>query len=128
MDERKKVLLVDDDPDFVEVNRLVLEQSGFDVVCAYDGEEGLQKARAEAPDVVVLDVMMGSLDEGFRVSRALRGSERTKDTPLIMLTAISSELPLDFEADDMWLPVDVFLEKPVEPDQLVVEVTKALGQ
>jgi CheY-like chemotaxis protein len=130
-----KVLLVDDDVDFVEVNRLALEQAGFEVLTAYDGDEGMRRATAEAVDVVVLDVMMRSPEEGFELARRLRGDRRTQKLPLVMLTSVNdvnrarglftfSEL----DRDDTWLPVDRFLEKPFPPDRLVPTVQDVLAR
>jgi len=123
-----KVLIVDDDADFVEVNKMVLEGNGYEVVCAYNGEEGKQKALAEKPDVIILDVMMTTKTEGFDVARELRQKDETKKIPIIMLTAVNQEVPWKFGPDEVWLPVDEFLEKPVKPDTLLAAVKKAVGK
>ena len=122
-----KVLLIDDDVDFVEVNKTLLEAKDHEVVCAHNGQEGREKARAEKPDVIVLDVMMEKKTSGFEVARDLRADETTKNIPIIMLTAVNQEVPWKFGADEMWLPVDEFIEKPVKPDRLLAAVEKALG-
>jgi len=114
-----KVLLVDDDVDLVEATKIVLESNGYEVVCAYNGKEGKDKAKAEKPNVIILDVMMTHKTEGFDTARELREDGETKDIPIIMLTAVNQEVPWKFEADSVWLPVDKFVEKPVEPDQLL---------
>jgi len=126
MNAKKRVLLVDDDADFVEVNRAVLENSGYEVAVAYNGKECLEKVRAESPDVIILDVMMATHSEGFNVSRDLRNSEHTKNIPILMVTSINDTVPYKFERDDTWLPVDSFIEKPIEPQQLLEEVKKML--
>ena len=122
MQEKKRVLLVDDDVDFVDLSTTFLESKGYQVVAAYDGEEGMKKAKKNRPDLIVLDVMMTRLTEGFDVSLL-------RDIPVIMLTGIrkKEKLPWTFEPDDTWLPVAKFLEKPISPPQLLEEIEKAIG-
>jgi two-component system, OmpR family, alkaline phosphatase synthesis response regulator PhoP len=130
-----KVLLVDDDVDFVEVNRLALEQAGFDVLTAFDGDEGMRRATTEPVDVVVLDVMMRTPEEGFELARRLRGDHRTEKLPLLMLTSVNEVNRArglftfsDLDRDSTWLPVDRFLEKPFPPDRLVPAVQEVLAK
>ncbi len=123
----KKVLLVDDDRDFVEANKLVLESGGYEVETAYGGEEGRQKAVETEPDVIVLDVMMETNQTGFEVARWLRAQDTTCSIPIIMLTGINQEFPMNFDKDEVWLPVDEFFEKPIEPDQLLETVKAKVG-
>ncbi|MBT5710998.1 response regulator, partial [Candidatus Poribacteria bacterium] len=118
-----KVLVVDDEPDILDLVELTLVSEGFDVVTATDGAEALAAAHAEGPDLVLLDVSMPDLD-GFEVMQALRGSPTTREIPVIMLTAraqISDKLRgLSSGADD-------YITKPFEPSDLVARVTAALG-
>ena len=125
-----KILIVDDDPDFQEVHRAVLEGKGFEVVSAYDAEEGIAKIRDEEPDLVILDVMMPDDHEGFEVARDVREQLGLRDLPILMLTAIHArrQVPYRFAPDDEWIPVDVFLDKPVEPEMLVNKVVEMLGE
>jgi len=125
---QKKVLLVDDEVDFVEINKVALEQQGFAVVAAHDGIEAVKVAVAEKPDIVILDVMMTSSTEGFDVARKLRQKEETKDTPIIMLTAVRERMDVKYkiEPDQEWLPVTEFLEKPVPPARLIEKVKHVL--
>jgi len=123
----KKVMLVDDDPDFVEASRAVLECNGYDVAVAHNGEECLEKVVDERPDIIVLDVMMRTRGEGFDVSRELRNSEQTKHIPQLMVTSVNKTVTFSFEPDETWLPVDVFIDKPLEPHQLLSEVKRRLG-
>lgn len=118
----KKVVLVDDEEDIVEVLSVALESNGFDVVPAYSGEQAKEKIPEQNPDVIVLDVMMETHTKGFEVARWLRGREDTKDIPIIMLTGVNQEYPFDFGPDDMWLPVDKFINKPVSAERLLAEV------
>ena len=123
MNGKKKVLLVDDDADFVKMNGVTLEANGYEVISACNGAECLEKARAERPDLIILDVMMTTDSEGFGVARKLRKEcEATKDIPIIMLTSVHQRYPFDFGPDETWLPVQTFLDKPVPPDRLLREV------
>ncbi|MFW6189363.1 MAG: response regulator transcription factor [Planctomycetota bacterium] len=119
-----KVLLVDDDREFVEVTSILLESNDFDVATAYNAEDGKQAAVAEQPDVIILDVMMETQTAGFDAARWLREREETADIPIILLTAVNQEVPWRFESDEVWLPVDEFLDKPVSPEKLLNEVQK----
>ena len=117
----KKVLIIDDDFDLVEAMRITLEAAGFEVIDAQDGEKGLEKIKSETPDLVLLDVMMSSMDEGFHVAYKIRDDATMKDTPIVMLTAVGNQTGFQFDPgkDSDFLPVDAFLEKPVNPKKLV---------
>ncbi len=117
----KKVLIIDDDFDLVEAMRITLEAAGFEVIDAQDGEKGLEKIREDSPDLVLLDVMMTSMDEGFHVAYKIREESAIKDTPIVMLTAVGNQTGFQFDPgkDADFLPVDDFLEKPVNPKKLV---------
>jgi len=124
LERRGKVLLIDDDVDFVRINKAFLERE-YDVAAAYDGKEGLAKAKEVRPDVIVLDVMMEELNAGFDVVHELRADPALRNIPIIMVTSVNRMLrPLRFDADDDWLPVDCFLDKPVSPDLLLREVER----
>ncbi|MDD5307965.1 MAG: response regulator [Deltaproteobacteria bacterium] len=123
----KKVLLVDDDADLLSVNRAALEGKGYKVETAMNGKDGIKKAQDVRPDVIVLDVMMSTSSEGFDAARALRKSEETKRIPIIMLTSVNQTVPFKFEPDETYLPVSVFMEKPVKPDTLMKEINKLLA-
>jgi CheY-like chemotaxis protein len=119
-----KILIVDDDEDIVEAMRLVLEKRGHTVSIAGDGNEGLVKARAEKPDVIVLDVMMPGLD-GFEVARELKGDSKTRNISILVLTAIKDKMGFDFQkesADPNWLPVDDYCDKPLDYELLLEKV------
>ncbi len=126
MSSTKTVLLVDDDADFVEMNRLLLEEHGYLVRTAYNGRQCLEEVTARRPDLIVLDMVMESGNDGFDVSRELRNSEHTKSIPLVMITSVNDSIPFRIAPDRTWLPVDAFLEKPVEPQLLLAVVDKAL--
>jgi len=128
----EKILIIDDDPDLVEVIRLTLQASGFQVFSAAGGAEGLQKVKEIDPDLIILDVMMDYTTEGFQVSLELRSPDPAseyadyRDIPILMLTAIHSTTPLRFGPEQDYLPVDGFVEKPLEPADLVKKVAELL--
>lgn len=117
----KKILIIDDDVDLVESVVNLLEANGYEVYSAANGAEGVEKARANTPDLILLDVMMTTKDEGFNVAKELHEIESLKDVPVIMVSGVRKEMNLSFgiEPDETWLPIKEFLEKPVKPDVLL---------
>jgi CheY-like chemotaxis protein len=125
-EDRKSILLVDDDPVFVEAVSAVLE-SRYRVRTAPSGSEGLRAVAEELPDLVILDVMMDHLSEGFDVARALRGDPRTEKVPIMMLTGVDRVYNVRMEVEESWMPCERFLEKPISPDDLLTEVRELIG-
>ena len=125
-----KILLVDDDRDFVELNQITLESRGYRIITADNGEEGLKKALQEKPDLIVLDVMMTTRTEGFDVARKLREIEELKEIPIIMVSAIREEMDISgkIKSDKNWLPVTEFIEKPFPPDKLLKKIEQLLSK
>ena len=117
----KKVLMIDDDPEFIEAITNVLDAKGYEIVSASNGKDGVEKAKAENPDIILLDVMMTTESEGFDVAREMHKDESAKNIPVIILTGIrkAMSLPFGFEPDETWLPVKQVLEKPVKPEVLL---------
>jgi two-component system, OmpR family, alkaline phosphatase synthesis response regulator PhoP len=120
MAEKKKILLVDDDPDFVEAVRVIVESGGYDVRVAYDGQEGLEAVAEEKPDLIVLDVMMPVMN-GHAACARLKADKATASIPIILLTAVADRVTtstythrdmLESEAED-------YMPKPVEPAELL---------
>ena len=131
MNNKSKILIIDDDPDIVEAMKVVLESKKYQVVVARSGGEGLKKVEQEKPDLIILDVMMETQGKGFDVARAIKADEDTKNTPILMLTAVKENTGLDFKkeaGDDAWLPVDAYLDKPLKPDELISKVELLLGK
>ena len=125
-----KIIIVDDDPDYIKVIKTILEREQYTVVTAGDKTEGMEKIRAEKPDLAILDVMMHAWQDGFEMSRQLKKDPQFKNMPVLMLTAVENRTGIGFKStagDPTWLPVDVFLDKPVEPDVLLSEVKKLLS-
>jgi CheY-like chemotaxis protein len=124
---KRTILLVDDDPDFLEQNRLLLEAKGYAVRTAESGRSCLAAVEEHRPDLIILDMVMGSRQEGFDVSRELRNSEYTKGIPLVMITSVNDAMPFRIEPDRTWLPVDALIEKPVDPELLLSVVQRICG-
>jgi len=125
----KKILLVDDDPDLVNAVRMILEAKNYQVAAAYGGVEGLQKARTENPDLIVLDVMMPDKD-GYSVCKELKADPDLSKIPVLLLTAVVSHIPTTHFTQQMGLETDAddYLDKPVEPEVLVKRIETLLGK
>jgi CheY-like chemotaxis protein len=120
----RKILIIDDDADFVEAISTLLDAKGYEVSSASDGEEGFKKAKASVPNLILLDVMMATKTQGFDIAVNLKKEAKTKDVPVVMITGIKRDmnLPFGFEPDEDWLPVKAVLEKPVKPEVLLKAV------
>ncbi len=128
MSEQKNVLLVDDDPDLVELNKIMLEGIGYRVYTAHSGKEGREKASEVDPDLIILDVMMETELAGLETARWLRDNPDTKTIPIIMLTGVNQQgNSFKFGPDEVWLPVDEFIEKPLDSKRLAATVNKILS-
>ena len=118
--------MVDDDPDFVEVARLVLERNGLAVQAASNGNEALQAMIAQPPDLVILDIMMDGILDGWDASWRIRSNPQLRRTPILVVSSITSSDYLSmFPTDDDHL-IDNFLSKPVAPEKLIAEVERLL--
>ena len=122
-----KILIVDDDPDFVEATRIVLEGAGYDTVSAANGDESLRVVRAEKPDLIILDVIMSTILDGLNVSQQLQGDPEHKDIPIIMVTSIANTDYAALFPTDEYVHINTFLTKPVLPDRLLREVKRLLA-
>jgi CheY-like chemotaxis protein len=123
-----KILVVDDDPDFVEATRMVLEKAGHKVISATNGTTGVKRVRADKPDLVILDVIMDSVLEGLSVSQQIHDAAELTKTPIIMVTSIaSSEYAALFPTDE-YIHVNAFLSKPVPAAELLRQVHRVLGK
>jgi|NGEPerStandDraft_6_1074524.scaffolds.fasta_scaffold09773_2 CheY-like chemotaxis protein len=123
---KKSVLLVDDDAVFVDAVSAVLE-TRYEVRTAANGREALAAIAAAPPDIVVLDVMMDHLSEGFDVARALRSSEASRAIPIVMLTGVDEVFNIRMEIGESWFPYDRYLQKPVAPETLLATLGELLG-
>lgn len=127
MEKKAKILLVDDDADFVDSTKTVLESKPYEVVVAVNGNEGLRKARDERPDLIILDIIM-PVEDGFTAAEQIKKDPQLAKIPIIMLTSYSSKgaetsIPrsrgYDLEADD-------YIDKPISPKDLLATVEKYL--
>lgn len=127
MKKRAKILLVDDDIDFVEATKVILESKPYEVIVAYNGDEGLRKAREEKPDLILMDVIM-PVKDGFTAAEQLKKDPQLGKIPTLMLTAFAAKgtetsIPVSrgftLEAED-------YIDKPVSPKELLARVEKYL--
>jgi DNA-binding response OmpR family regulator len=123
MSDRKKILVVDDDPNICLFCRTVLESGGYQVFSASTAREGLALARSERPDIVVLDVMMEEVDSGFNAAREIAAEQ--PELPIFMLSSIAEASTRVF--DFTLLPVAQLLDKPIDPTVLLRKVKLQLG-
>jgi len=127
MKSNTKILLVDDDKDFVEATKMVLESKPYEVVVAYNGDEGLAKARKEKPDLIILDIIM-PVKDGFSAAEQLKKDPALKKIPVIMLTSFSEkggETSLSV-SQGLALEADDYVDKPVAPQELLGRVERLL--
>ena len=117
-----KILIVDDDPDFVEYTRIVLDSQGYQVRTAAAAEVALRMMREERPDVVLLDVMMSYVLDGLNIARQMHDDAGLRDVPVIMISAIVSRQEAGLFPTDEYLSVDAFMSKPVDPADLLRQV------
>ena len=127
MEMKHKILLVDDDIDFVESTKTVLESKNYEVIVAFEGDEGLRKAREEEPDLILLDIIM-PVKDGFTAAEQLKKDPHLSNIPTLMLTSFSARrgetaLPI---SRGFTLDVEDYIEKPVTPDELLSRIEKYL--
>ncbi len=128
MADKKKVLVVDDEPDFCNIVRSYLEKEGFEVEMAHDGVEGIAKVKANPPDAIVLDVMMPEKD-GYETCSELKADEKYEDIPIVLLTAVASHVTSTRYShyDGMSMEADDYLPKPATAEQITQSVKNLLG-
>ena len=124
-----KILVVDDDPDLVESVTMILESRNHEVIQAYGGIEGLEKAKAEKPDAIILDVMMPDKD-GYAVCKELKGDPEYSEIPILLLTSVVSQIPSSTYTSRMGMETeaDDYIDKPVEPGELAKLVERLLAK
>jgi len=133
MNEKPKILIIEDDIDLVESIKKLLETKGFNSIITYDPEDGNVKLKQERPDIIILDVMFGSKGEtkGFDFARKIKNDKLYADIPILMISAINTQEPFfsfSPETDGEYLPVDCFLDKPIQPDELFSKIEDLLKQ
>ena len=124
------VLLIDDDADFVEATKLLLEANDYEVSTAKNGQEGFRKVKKEAPNLIILDMMMTYKTEGAETAKAITADAATKDIPIIMITGARKEhsFPFELKPNQPGLPVKAIFEKPVNPEKLLKAVASYIEQ
>jgi CheY-like chemotaxis protein len=123
------ILIIDDDPDFVEITKTILETRDYSVRFAYNQDEGLASLEEECPDLIILDIMMRKGAEGFIFARRIRKDDRYRDIPILMLTSMPEQTGFDFPGEPIhptFLPIDEYVEKPIEPQTLLEKVERLL--
>jgi two-component system alkaline phosphatase synthesis response regulator PhoP len=128
VNNKTKILLVDNDVDFVDLSKAVLENNGYEVVTAFSGREGLDKVKVEQPDLIVLDLMMEKHDSGFSFAKQIKADPLYKQIPILMLTSVADVTGFGFsqELDGYWMKTDDYVEKPIMPDELLKRVKSLL--
>ena len=128
MQDEKRILIVDDDHDFVEAISCFLEVNGFGVFRAHDGAEGIRLAKVKQPDLILMDIMMNERTEGFFTIQEIRRDPALKSVPIFVLSSFCAHLP-DFEIPSSggWLAHDMFFTKPVDTAQLLEKIRQRVG-
>ncbi len=121
-----KILVVDDDPDFAEVTRIVLEKAGHQVIEARSGDLGFKRAKTDQPDLIILDVIMDSVLDGVSTSERMHDDPDLRDVPIIMVTSIANTDYAALFPTDEYIHINAFLSKPITPAQLVRQVNRLL--
>jgi len=127
MEKRAKILIVDDDVDFIESTKTVLESKPYEVIVAHNGDEGLRKAREEKPDLILLDVIM-PIKDGFTAAEQLKKDPQLSKIPTLMLTAFATKgretsIPV---SRGFALETEDYIDKPVSPKELLARVERQL--
>jgi len=132
MKTRAKILVVDDDLDFIEISKLSLESQGYRVFSAFNAQQGWKMVAKEKPDLIILDLMMERLDSGMALGQQIKNHPRYGPIPILMLTSISRDTGMDFAPrtpeDLKQLPVDDFCSKPIKVQVLLEKVGKLLAK
>jgi len=122
-----RVLIVDDDPDFVEIVSMILRKEGYEFESATSGDEALKKMRASPPDILLLDVMMSTVLDGVNVSFAMAEDPQLKNVPIIMISSIPDSAHAEEFPTDEYVPISAWITKPVQPQELVKTVKRLVG-
>jgi two-component system alkaline phosphatase synthesis response regulator PhoP len=129
MNARKKLLIIDDDPDFVDGIRSILVTADYDVDMAYNPKDGLQALQTKRYDLLLLDIMMGRGAEGVMIARKMRKDPKLRELPVLIITGIREQMAFLFPGQAVhphFMPVDELVEKPVEPKMLLDKVSELL--
>lgn len=123
----KKILVVDDDRDFIKITRIILESGNYEVLTAGNGEQALEVMRRDKPDLVLLDIMMSYILDGLDVRREMAQDDRLRDIPVIMATSLTGKHARSSLPSDEYIPESEWLHKPIDPDTLLKLVNSKLA-
>jgi len=126
MADKKKILIVDDEPDIVEWFSTLFEDNGYATISARDGFDGFEKAESEEPDLITLDITMDK-ESGVKMYRKLHDSEKTKKIPVIMITGIDPQFKQFIESRKQVDPPAAYFEKPVDKEELLSKIKELIG-
>ena len=121
---KEKILVIDDEPQLVDMVKMRLEANNYEVITAYDGEEAFRKAKEIKPDLIILDLMLPKID-GYKVCRMLKFDERYRKIPIIMFTARAQESDMQMAKD---VGADGYITKPFEPEVLLSKIRELLEE
>ena len=121
-----KILVVDDDPDFQSTTHLILQRAGHQVITATSGDTGYARAKAEHPDLIILDVIMDSVLDGLSASEQMNQDLTLRDIPIIMVTSIANTDYAELFPTDDFIHIDAFMSKPIAPNELIRQVNRLL--
>ncbi|NQT57063.1 MAG: response regulator [Desulfobacteraceae bacterium] len=126
MTQNKKILIVDDDPDFASAIKTILTSANYHVDVAGNVEDGMKAIEQKGPDLILLDVMMENYDDGFKMCSDLKNDERYRDIPVIVITAVTEVTGLKFspETDGEYLEAEDYVQKPISPEVLLEKVAR----
>jgi DNA-binding response OmpR family regulator len=117
------IAIIDDDPDILDASSLILNSKGFKTITATNPEDGYKVVKENSPDLIILDVMMNSQDDGFFLAQRFR-KEGIK-TPILMYSSVSQTTGMEYGKSEL-VPVDEFVEKPISPEELLEKVDRLL--
>jgi CheY-like chemotaxis protein len=129
MGTKKRLLVIDDDPDFVEVIVSILEDADYEVDAKYNPDDGFQALKTGSYDLLLLDVLMGRGAEGIMIARKIGNDEKLRETPILIITGMREQIAFLFPGQPVhpsFVPIDELIEKPVKPDLLLEKVNKLL--
>ena len=130
----KKIYIIDDDRDIVESMSMVLKANGYEVSAQYNDENVVENALKYNPDLIILDVMFPENNSaGFEIAREIKGNHKLTNIPIIMLSAVNEKgiyvgRLTSQDINESWLPVSIFLDKPVQPKELLLQVKSMLDK
>ena len=123
-----KVMVVYDDPDFVEITRIILEGNGYKVYTAANGDQALEAMREDVPDLLLLDIMMTHALDGLDVSHVMSEDPVLKKVPIIMISSIADSPSAGLFPTDEYVPIDTWISKPVQPNELLQKVAQLVKE